>query len=207
MITVHHLKLSRSTRIIWLVEELGVRYDLVQYDRDRTTFRAPPELAKVHPLGKAPCVAVDGKVIGESGAIIEYLVERFDPAGTLTPPADCRADYLEWLHFAEGTLAMPMILTALAPRFKLEGPIMGYVQGEVTKQLDVVEAHLADRDYLLGTQFTGADINLEYMLEHAANAGALATRPNLGGYLARLQARPAYARAIALGGPMMVPRA
>jgi glutathione S-transferase len=204
-IRLHHLRISRSTRIIWLMEELGIAYELVQYARDPATFRAPPELAAVHPLAKAPAVEIDGRVMVESSAIIEYIADRHG-GGKLLPPDDARAEYLEWLHFTEGTLGMPMIMRLLAPRFGLGEAVIGWMDAELHKQMDWIEHNLEGRDYLAGNVFTGADINLSYMLEHAESLGLLATRPNLARYQAALTARPAYKRAIELGGPVTLPR-
>lgn len=204
-IRVHHLKISRSTRIIWLMEELGLPYDLVQYDRDPVTFRSPPSLYDVHPLGKAPAVEVDGRVMVESSAIIEYVVEAYG-GGKLLPPPAIRAEYLEWLHFAEGTLGMPLLMRLLGPRLGLGEAGLGFMDAELVKQLDWIEAQLAGRSFLCGETFTGADINLEYLLEHGELLGLLAARPNLTRYLAALKSRPAYRKAIELGGPMAFPR-
>lgn len=201
MITLHHLRISRSSRIIWLLEELGVEYDLKCYDRT-PAFRAPPELAEVHPLGKAPTVEVDGRVMVESGAIIEYLVERHG-GGKLTPPDSERSAYLEWLHFGEGTLAMPLILHSLKPMFGGYGErLEGFVAAEVTKQLDYMEAHMAGRDWLVGETFSGADVNMGYLVEHMFAGKLLESRPHLAAYRDRLMARPAYKKMIELGGPL-----
>lgn len=204
-IRVHHLQISRSTRIIWLLEELGLPYELVQYRRG-ADFRSPPALYDVHPLGKAPAVEIDGRTMVESSAIIEHIVDTRG-GGRLLPGAAHRAEYLEWLHFAEGTLGMPLLMRLLGPRLGLGPPALGFMDAELTKQLDWIEGQLDGRPFLCGETFTGADINLEYLLEHAAGLGLLAARPNLGRYLAALQQRPAYLRAIALGGPIVPPGA
>lgn len=203
-IRVHHLQISRSTRIIWLMEELGLPYDLVQHTRG-TDFRSPPSLYDVHPLGKAPAVEVDGRTMVESSAIIEYFVDRHG-GGKLLPAADARAEYLEWLHFAEGTLGMPMLMRLLGPRLGLPDAALGFMDAELKKQLDWIEAQLEGRSFLCGETFTGADINLEYLLEHAESLDLLIARPNLSRYLAALKARPAYLKAITLGGPITMPR-
>ena len=204
-IRLHHLRISRSTRIIWLMEELGLPYELIQHDRDPATFRSPPSLYDVHPLGKAPAVEIDGRVMVESSAIIEYIVEHHG-GGKLLPPDHGRPEYLEWLHFAEGTLGMPMIMRMLAPRFGLSEAVIGWMDAELKKQLDWIESQLESKSFLCGEAFTGADINLEYLLEHAEQMGLLKTRPNLARYQAALTARPAYKRAIGLGGPVTLPR-
>ena len=204
-IRVHHLRISRSTRIIWLCEELGLDYELIQHTRDPATFRSPPSLAEVHPLAKAPAVEVDGRMMVESSAIIEYLVERYG-GGKLLPPYNERAAYLEWLHFAEGTLGMPMIMRLLAARLGLSAQAVGFMDAELDKQLDWIDSQLEGREFLCGTVFTGADINLEYMLEHAEQMGLLSARPKLAHYLHQLTARPAYRKAIELGGPVTLAR-
>ena len=203
-IRVHHLKISRSTRIIWLMEELGLPYELVQHTRGED-FRSPPSLYDVHPLGKAPAVEVNGRTMVESSAIIEYIVDRFG-GGKLLPPESGRAEYLEWLHFAEGTLGMPMLMRLLGPRWGMPDMALGFMEAELKKQLDWIESQLESRSFLCGETFTGADINLEYLLEHAETLGLIEPRPNLSRYLAALKARPAYLKAIELGGPITLPR-
>jgi glutathione S-transferase len=203
-IRVHHLQISRSTRIIWLMEELGLPYQLVQHTRG-ADFRSPPSLYEVHPLGKAPAVEIDGRVMVESSAIIEYIVDRHG-GGQLLPPDSDRAEYLEWLHFAEGTLGMPMLMRLLGPRLGLPDTALGFMDAELKKQLDWIENQLEGKAFLCGETFTGADINLEYLLEHAETLGQLMGRSNLSRYLAALKARPAYIKAIELGGPITMPR-
>jgi len=203
-IVLHHLEYSRSSRIIWLLEELGTPYEMVRHARDAVTFRSPPGLGAVHKLAKAPTLVVDGHVMVESGAIIEYLIERFGN-GALAPrdPAD-RAAYLEWLHFAEGTMAMPIILNALAPRFGGLGDVLGgFIQGELVKLLGHAEAAVSGRSFLVGDTLTGADINLSYLLEVADASGQLAGRPALSSYLETLRDRPAYRKCLELGGPIV----
>ncbi|MDM7957847.1 glutathione S-transferase family protein [Blastomonas sp.] len=203
-IVLHHLEYSRSTRILWLLEEMGTPYEMVRHQRDAQTFRAPPELKDVHPLSKAPTVIIDGHVMVESGAIIEYLIERFG-SDTLAPAnGKDRPAYLEWLHFAEGTMAMPIILTALGPRFGGLGPMLGgFLGAEVTKLLDHVEAAVTGHDFLVGGRLSGADINMAYLLEVADASKLLDGRTALAAYLQRLRERPAYAKSIELGGPMI----
>jgi glutathione S-transferase len=205
-IRVHHLRISRSTRIIWLMEELDLPYELIQHDRDPATFRSPPSLYDVHPLGKAPAVEIDGRVMVESSAIIEYIVDRHG-GGKLLPPDDARAEYLEWLHFAEGTLGMPMLMRMLGSRLGLSEAALGFMDAELKKQLDWIESQLEGKSFLCGETFTGADINLEYLLEHGEQMGMLMGRPNLTRYQAALTARPAYKKAIEIGGPLTLPRA
>ena len=203
-IVLHHLEYSRSTRVIWLLEEMGTPYEMVRHQRDPQTFRAPPGLAEVHPLSKAPTVIVDCHVMVESVAIIEYLIARFG-SETLAPAnAKDRPAYLEWLHFAEGTMASPIIFSALAPRFGGLGPMLGGFMGaEVTKLLDHVERAVTGHDYLVGDRLSGADINMAYLLEVATASKQIGDRPNLIAYLERLRARPAYQKSIEIGGPMI----
>lgn len=141
----------------------------------------------------------------ESSAIIGYIVDRHG-GGKLLPPENGRSEYLEWLHFAEGTLGMPMLMRLLGPRLGLPDGALGWMDAELKKQLDWVEEQLAGNAFLCSETFTGADINLEYLLEHAETLNLLTDRPNLTRYLAALKARPAYLKAIALGGPITMPR-
>ncbi|WP_417623003.1 glutathione S-transferase family protein [Parasphingorhabdus sp.] len=208
MIKLHHLKFSRSSRIIWLCEEGGIEYDMVQYDRDPVTRRSPPELGEAHRLAKAPTVEVDGHVMVESSAIIEYLVERHSD-GALGVAVDHpeRAKYLEWLHFAEGTMGMSFIITGIAPMLGGLPDIMaGFLNAEVAKLLDHLEIELEGKDFLVADKFTGADINLHYMLEGRAALGQLDDRPNCKRYFEALVARPGYKKTVELGGPVLMPR-
>jgi len=203
-IVLHHLEYSRSTRVIWLLEEMGTPYEMVRHQRDPQTFRAPPALGEVHPLAKAPTVIVDGHVMVESGAIIEYLIERFGSETLAPSSAKDRPAYLEWLHFAEGTMSSPIIFTALGPRFGGLGPMLGGFMGaEVTKLLDHAEKAVTGREFLIGDRLSGADINLAYLLEVATASKQIGYRPNLIAYLDRLRDRPAYKKSIELGGPMI----
>ncbi|WP_033925985.1 glutathione S-transferase family protein [Sphingomonas sp. 35-24ZXX] len=203
-VVLHHLEYSRSTRVIWLLEEMGTPYEMVRHQRDPQTFRAPPELAEVHPLSKAPTVIIDGHVMVESGAIIEYLIERFG-SETLAPAnAKDRPAYLEWLHFAEGTMSGPIIFTALGPRFGGLGPMLGgFLGAEVTKLLDHADKAVTGHEFLVGDRLSGADINMAYLLEVADASKLLGERPALRAYLQRLRDRPAYKKSIEIGGPMI----
>ena len=218
MITVHHLEHSRSQRVLWLLEELGLPYEVERYARDKKTSLAPPELAAVHPLGKSPVIS-DGKtVVAETGAIVEYLL---DEAGDTTlRPARGSADGLRftyWLHFAEGS-AMPPLVMALvfnkvrtAPMPFFAKPIAkaiadkvmkGFVQPNIASQLAFMEAELAARPWFAGKAFSAADIMMSFPLEAAASRGGLDARyPKLSDFVARIHARPAYQRALERGGP------
>lgn len=205
MIKLHHLEYSRSTRIIWLLEELGVEYEMVRHQRHPETMRAQADLAAIHPLAKAPTAIIDGQLMMESGAIIEYILEQYgDGKFAPAPGSKDRSEYLEWLHFAEGTLANPVIVQMLAPRFGGLGEgYAPFVEGEVVKLLDYVEHHLDIREYIVGDSFTGADINIMYVIELAMAAGMLANRPSSMDYGKRMMARDGYRKAIELGGPIV----
>ncbi len=198
MLTVYHLNESRSVRVLWLLEELDVPYEIVRFQRDATR-RAPAELAEVHPLGKAPVIRDGELVLAESGAIVEYLVERHG-GGRLAPRPDTAAWglYLQWLHFAEGSAMFPLLLElfttmGLIPGGK-DGMLMGFVKVELAKQLDYLERELGDKEHLLGA-FTAADVMMGFPMDLAERQGHLAGRPRLLAWLARLRARPAYQRA------------
>ena len=208
MIKLHHLDYSRSSRIIWLCEEGGIDYEMVTYHRDPVTRRSPPELAEAHRLAKAPTVEVDGVTMVESGAIIEYLIERHsDGALGVAPDHPERAKYLEWLHFAEGTMGMSFIITGIAPMLGgLPEILNGFLQAEVDKLLDHLEIELEGKEFLVAGKFTGADINLNYMLEGRAALGQLDSRPNCSRYFEALVARPGYHKTVEIGGPVLLPR-
>jgi glutathione S-transferase len=218
MITVHHLNNSRSQRVLWLLEELGVPYEIRHYQRDAKTMLAPPELRQVHPLGKSPVITDDGVTVAETGAIIEYLLERHGNGRLMPAPGTPEhLRYRYWLHFAEGS-AMPMLLlklvfdkVATAPMPFFVKPIARGISAKVlamlvtpnlTRQLDFMEAELAGREWFAGGEFSAADIQMSFPLEAAAQrAGLDASRPRLMGWLQRIHARPAYKRALERGGP------
>ena len=201
MIQVHHLNNSRSHRILWLLEELGLDYEVIGYRRDPVTNLAPPELKRIHPLGKSPVVVDDGRVVIESGAIVDYLIQTHGH-GRLAPAmgsADWPA-YVQWLHFAEGSAMLPLMLGLYCGRIgEAAAPGLPRIKSEVANQLGYLDASLEGRNYLVGTDLTGADIQMSFVLEAAR--GQLAHFPNLVRYLAALQARPAYGRAVERGGP------
>jgi len=218
MLTVHHLNNSRSQRILWLLEELELPYEVKRYQRDARTMLAPPELIAVHPLGKSPVLTDDGLTIAESGAIIEYLVERYGH-GRLVPPAGSpdRLRYTYWLHFAEGSAMPPLLLKLICDRLTT-GPMPFFVKpiargiaGNIRKvlvdpnlkrQLDFMESELGQRAWFAGAEFSAADIQMSFPIEAAqARAGLDASRPKLIEFLARIRARPAYRRALEKGGP------
>jgi glutathione S-transferase len=203
MIIVHHLENSRSQRVLWLLEELALPYEIRRYRRDRKTMLAPPELKLVHPLGKAPAIEEGGRVLVETGAIIEYLVEKAE--GRLGPPANREAvlRYRHFLHYAEGSLMPPLLVMLVINRLGLLGrPARATIQKMIDTHLDWLERELADRDWFAGDEFSAADIMMSFPLEAArARAGLDETRPNLIDWLERIHARPAYGEALAKGGP------
>jgi glutathione S-transferase len=203
MIIVHHLENSRSQRILWLLEELQMAYEVRRYERDRKTMLAPPELKRVHPLGKSPVIEHQGRVVAETGAIVEYLVELAE--GKLGPPAnrDAVLRYRQFLHYAEGSMMPPLLALLVVGRLGLLGkPARAPVQAMLDAHLDWLESELGGRDWFAGDEFTAADIMMSFPLEACrARAGLDARRPNLTDWLERIHARPAYGEALAKGGP------
>ncbi|UTY57563.1 glutathione S-transferase family protein [Massilia sp. erpn] len=218
MITVHHLNNSRSQRVLWLLEELGLDYEIVRYQRDAKTMLAPPELRRIHPLGKSPVIQDGDVLVAESGAIIEYLVEKYGN-GSLVPPAGT-PDKLRWryfLHYAEGSLMTPLLMklvfdrleSAPAPFFvrpiakAIAGKVKhSYILPQIRQHLDYLEGELAGGEWFAGSAFSAADIQMSFPLEAATARGGLdGARPRLAAFLARIHARPAYQRALERGGP------
>ncbi len=218
MITLHHLENSRSQRVLWLLEELGLPYEVKRYARDPKTMLAPPELLRVHPLGKSPVITDGDITVAESGAIIEYLLDAHGQ-GRLRPAAGTpqQRQFTYWLHFAEGS-AMPFLLLMLvfnkvrsAPMPFFLKPVAKGIADQVTKtfispnlqrQLDYMEAELKQRPWFTGDDFTAADVQMSFPLEAAAARGGLDARyPAMTAWLAKIHARPAYQRALAVGGP------
>lgn len=219
MLTLHHLEKSRSHRVLWMLEELGVEYELKTYARNPETMRADPALKKVHPLGKSPVITIDDRVLYESGAILEYLMEehgddRFRPQGT-EAELRCRA----LMHFAEASV-MPSLLVRLVFDRVRSAPLPFFVkpiarkiadqvdatftQPEIDQNLDFLEG-LLTADYFVGDELTAADVQLSYPVEAALHRGRVraGAHPALRAWMKRIEARPAYARAIELGGPTM----
>jgi glutathione S-transferase len=205
MLTLHHLTNSRSQRILWLLEELGLPYEITKDQRWEGSPLAPPELKTVHPLGKSPVVTDGGRTIAESGAIIEYILDRYGN-GRLAPAADFSSPdyiaYLHWLHFAEGSAMLPLLLKLYVGRLKEAGaPLAPRIEGELKNHFDYMSAALGDRDYFVANTFSAADIQLSFVLDAGASRGPLKNYPNLVRLDQRLRARPAHRRAIARGGP------
>lgn len=209
MITVHHLENSRSQRVLWLLEELGLPYRIKHYARDPKTMLAPPELKAVHPLGKSPVIVDDDTdtgaplVVAETGAIIEYLVEKAD--GRLGAPAhrDSALHYRHFLHYAEGSLMPPLLVKLVLTRVPIFGGIaQKKIQPMIDVHLDFVESHLAARPWFAGDAMTAADVMMSFPLEAArSRAGLDASRPATIAWLDKIHARPAYQAALAKGGP------
>ena len=203
MIQVHHLNNSRSQRILWLLEELGLEYEVVRYQRDPVTNLAPASLKAIHPLGKSPVIVDGALTIAESGAAVEYLVDRYGH-GRLAPPKDSadHVRYLEWLHYAEGSAMLPLLLKLYVGRLGEAGaPLGDRINSEIDNHLGYIAGALADRPYLMGEALTAADIQISFVVELAKTYGLLAERPVLAAYVERLHAHSAYARAIETGGP------
>lgn len=203
-IIVHHLEESRSQRVLWLLEELGVAYEVKRYDRNAQTRLAPPELKEIHPLGKSPVLTKDGKVFAESGAIVEYFAESEAGGKLAIPPGDAdRANYLYWLHFAEGSAMLPLLLKLYVGLLGENGaPLMQMrVDPEIANHLGFVNAYLEGKDYFVADRFTAADIEMSFVLDAGNNRGGLDRYPNLVRVRKLQQARPAYQRALEKGGP------
>lgn len=217
MIVVHHLENSRSQRVLWLLEELGLPYEVKRYARNPQTMRAPPELKAVHPLGKSPVVTDGANTIAESGAIMDYLVETYGAARLA--PAQGTPDWLlyrYYMHFSEGSMMPPLLLKLIFTRLPDNVPFLirpvaraisdkalgGMVQPQIDQQLDFLESELATRDWFAGANFSAADIQMSFPVEGAAARGGLDARyPRLAAWLQRIHAMPGYARALEKGGP------
>ena len=218
MLIVHHLNNSRSQRVLWLLEELGVPYDIRRYQRDKKSMLAPPELRAIHPLGKSPVVEDDGLVIAESGAIIEYLIERYGD-GHLAPATGTpeRLRYIYWLHYAEGSAMPPLLLKLVASRIahapmpffakpiarKIAGSLQaGFVDPQLKLHLSYINESLARTGWFVGDAFSAADIQMSFPLEAAsARGGDQAAYPHIAAFLERIHQRAAYQRALERGGP------
>jgi glutathione S-transferase len=203
MLKVHHLNNSRSQRILWLLEELGAPYEIVHYQRMSPVPLAPPELKKVHPLGKSPVITDGAVTIAESGAIVEYVLDKYGK-GKLRPAAGSNdhIKYIEWMHYAEGSAMLPLMMHLYAG-FLGDGaaPLRPRIDSEVANQLAYMEDAIKGRDFFVGDSLTGADIQLVFVLEAADASGLLTPYPALGKYLSAMQGRAAYKRAIEKGGP------
>jgi glutathione S-transferase len=203
MIVVHHLNDSRSQRILWLLEELGLPYDIERYQRDAQTRLAPPELKAVSPLGKSPVITDGDTRVIESGAIIDYLIRRHG-GGRLQPdPATAAYDeYVQWLHYAEGSAMLPLMLHLYVSRLGEAGaPLAPRIESELANHLGYLDSSLRGREYLVGGDLTGADIQMSFVGELAGQFGKRAGYPAMEAWVGRLHARPAYKAALERGGP------
>ncbi|MDV3468956.1 glutathione S-transferase [Stenotrophomonas sp. C3(2023)] len=218
---VHHLENSRSLRVLWMLEELGLDYEVKQYARDPRTLLAPEALRRVHGLGKAPVLQDRDHVVAESGAILEYLADCYDPGHELSPPAspadgEERLAYRYWMHYAEGSAMPPLLLTLVFSRLR-KAPMPFFARPFATRiadraeaafvgpqrrlHLDWMEQRLASSTWFAGPRFTAADIQMSFPLQAAAQrGGGLGDRPALRGFVERIEQRPAYLRAVARGG-------
>ena len=203
MLTVYHLNESRSTRVLWLLEELALPYDIVFHQRDSQTNLAPDSLQKVHPLGKSPVLQDGDTVVIESGAILDYLVRRHGN-GRLAP-AESSPDwprYVQLLHYAEGSAMLPVMLKLYLSRLGEAGAPLGpRVTSEIENHFGFLDGELAGRDFFVGKGLTAADVNLTFVLQAGRLLHGLQKFPNLAAFLERMQARPAYQRALERGGP------
>ncbi len=197
---LHHLGESRSQRILWLLEELELDYEIVYHERDPATRRSPASLAAVHPLAKAPVLQHGETLLCESGAIVEYLVKRCGD-GRLAPTADSPtfAAYAQWLHFAEGSAIFPFLFQLLLGMVGGAGPLEGHLEAEIDKVLDFMEAALQKEGFFAGPDFTAADVMMTFVVEFADGRGLLGERPKLSDHLHRMRARPAFQRAVTRG--------
>jgi glutathione S-transferase len=223
MIKVHHLDHSRSLRVLWMLEELGLPYQVVNYQRDPKTWLAPQALRDVHPLGKSPVLQDDALVLAESGAILEYLADRYDSGRQLSPepmPAQApeRVRYRYWMHYAEGSAMPPLVMTLVFARLRkapmpffarpiarsiADKVMKGFVGPQVKLHMDWMERELGQSPWFAGERFTAADIQMSFPIQAAAaRGGDMAAYPRLQAYLARIEQRPAYQRAVERGGPL-----
>ncbi len=201
MIVVHHLNESRSQRVLWLLEELAVPYDIRHYARDPKTRLAPAELTAVHPLGKSPVIEDRGQIIIESGAIVDYLIRHYGE-GRLQPqqPSLDFERYNQWLHYAEGSAMLPLMLKLYVSRLGDAGaPLKPRIDSELANHLGYVDRALQGRDWLVGNTFSGADVQMSFVGEAAR--GLRASYPNMNAWVQRFQQRQAYRRALERGGP------
>lgn len=204
MIVVHHLNNSRSQRILWLLEELGVDYEIKYYQRDSETMLAPPELYEVHPLGKSPVITDAGQTIAESGAIAEYIVSRYGN-GKLVPFSDTpeHLRYTYWLHYAEASAMPPLLLYLIFTRFgvKDNSAMDGFIAPQIKLHFDYIENELNKSTWFVGEEFTAADIEMSFPLELLANVvQQVESRPKIKEFLNRIHERPAYKRGLEKGG-------
>ncbi|MGB5444383.1 MAG: glutathione S-transferase [Psychromonas sp.] len=197
MIKLHHLNKSRSKRIIWLLEELNIKYEVIPYLRDSVTFLAPPELKSVHPLGKSPVIEDDGLIVAESGAITEYLIDKYAD-GKLAPKRGSQeyVAYSQWIHFAESSAILPLLLKMFVAKDGCETNFLAdYADIETAKVIQYFDDSLAGKRYLVADQLTGADIMMSFIAEIVKNNGELDQYKNIAAYNRQLATHPAFIRA------------
>ena len=202
-IKVHHLNNSRSQRILWLLEEIGIPYEVVHHQRDAVTNLAPSELLDIHPLGKSPVIEDDGRIIYETGAIVEHICERHGGAH-LVPArgSDDHIRYLEFIHFAEGSAMTPILLNLYASRLgDAAAPLRPRIDQQLESHFAFMENQVQPSGYFIGDSLTGADIMLSFPAEAAVMSGRAADKPKLAGFVKAMQARPSYQAALEKGGP------
>jgi len=208
MISVHHLNDSRSERILWLLEELGLPYEIRKYERDAKTRLAPDTLKAVHPLGKSPVITDGDRTVHESGAIIDYIIRRHGN-GRLQPAPDTAAydTYVQWLHYAEGSAMLPLMLHLYTGRLgDAAAPLRPRIDDELANHLGYVDRALEGKEFLLGADFTGADIQMSFIAEIAGAFRLRPAYPAMDGWIKRLHQRPAYQAALERGGPYSMAR-
>jgi glutathione S-transferase len=203
MLTLHHLNDSRSQRILWLLEELGLPHEIKRYQRNAETRLAPPELTKIHPLGKSPVITDGDTTIAESAAIVDYIIRRYGKGAMMPAPGSADYEtYNEWLHYSEGSAMLPLMLNLYVSRLKEAGaPLHPRIDSELANHLGYVDRALQGRDFFVGPSLTGADIQMSFVGEMAKVFGKLEPYPNLAAWLGRMHARPAFQRSIEKGGP------
>ncbi len=221
MITVHHLNNSRSQRVLWLLEELGCQYQVVKYQRDPATLFAPPELKRIHPLGKSPVITDGAHTLAESGAIIEYLIDRYGNGRLRPPPGSAeRLRYTYWLHYAEGSAMPPLLLKLVFLRLPRPVPALirplvravaqraqqSFIDPQLKTHSDYWETELGRSTWFAGEELTGADVQMSFPLEAAAARAGIALGPRVMQFLERIRARPAYRRALEAGGEFQLAR-
>jgi glutathione S-transferase len=202
MLTLHHLNDSRSQRILWLLEELGAPYELKFYRRDAKTRLSPPELSDIHPLGKSPVISDGDLKIAESGAIVDYLIRTYDKGRMMPKPGTMEYEtYNEWLHYAEGSAMLPLMLNLYVSRLKEAGnPLHPRIDSEIANHLGYADRALQGREFFVGQSLTGADIQMSFVGEMADMFDRLGPFANLRAWLSRIHARPAFQRSVEKGG-------
>lgn len=200
MITLHHLRIGRSIFTVWLLEEVGVDYQLKVYHRNPETMRAPEELKEIHPLGKSPVIEENGLLLSESGAITSYILEKYDPEHKFSPRPEALeewAKYTQWLAYAEGSVFAPLLLKMLTLRSGVDHPVISpFSDAEIKLHFDHITEQLGDQPFILGDSISGADFGITYMVSMAERLGQLGPYPTLAAYLERMRSREAFQRAI-----------